>query len=236
MERSTRANYSPLEAMRMARLELGQRLNSVVFNCLYEKAPNLSATIESIVSLSNVRRIICSNYDDVLEDGYAKRGINFRPLAQGDYLPLDDDQILIFHPHGFLPRTKYSRDYRNDPIVLSEDDYHDLYATPYSWANTIQLNLLISFSVLFIGSSLKDPNLRRLLDLSRKVRATDHFALLPNPDSQLVLGDQRRRKRWWAEFISFQKHVETENLLGRGVTPIWYEEHAEVSSILGQIA
>ncbi|HEV7746643.1 MAG TPA: SIR2 family protein [Pyrinomonadaceae bacterium] len=166
-------------------------------------------------------------------------GFSCRPVVQGDNFPLDRDEVLIFHPHGFLPRRTYTRDYSNDPIVLSEDDYHELYAAPYSWANVIQLNLLISFNVLFLGCSLTDPNLRRLLDLGKKVRAPHHFAIMRNPDFQLDDGNisaARKQPRWYKELTSFQKHIETENLKDRGITAIWYEEHSEVSKKLGGIA
>jgi hypothetical protein len=234
LERSERSKYSPLDAMRMARNELKAQFNSTVFKCLYNETPTLSRLVKSIVSLKSVSRVICTNYDDVMEEGYSSRGIDCRSLVPNDNLPLDSEQLLIFHPHGYLPRGIQSRDYLKDPIIISEDDYHDLYATPYSWANMIQLNLLVSFDLLFVGCSLRDPNLRRLLDVSRRIRPNEHFALMRNPDFQLTV--DTNRPRWWAEFISFQKHVETENLSGRGVTPIWYEDHSQLPELLLRIA
>jgi len=44
-------------------------------------------------------------------------------MVQGDDLPLAGDEVLIFHPHGFLPRGMYSRDFSKEPRILSEDDY-----------------------------------------------------------------------------------------------------------------
>jgi hypothetical protein len=161
-------------------------------------------------------------------------------MVKGDDLPLAGDEVLIFHPHGFLPRGTYSRDFSKEPIILSEDDYHELYAAPYSWPNVIQLNMLISFNVLFVGCSLKDPNLRRLLDISKKVRAPAHFAIMRNPDSESNQSNgptsQRKQPRWRKELMSFQKHIEEENLRERGITPIWYEEESDASKILDQIA
>jgi hypothetical protein len=235
-ERSARSSYSPRDAMRLAKRKLGQQFNSVVYKCLYLEATALSSSLEAIVSLQNVRRIICSNYDDLLEESYTKRGIGFRSLVQGDVLPSDTDEVLIFHPHGFLPRGNYSRNYLNDAIILSEDDYHELYASPYSWSNVIQLNLLSSFNVLFVGCSLTDPNLRRLLDISNKVRVPEHFTIMRNPDFELHDGKhQPDRPRWWRETLSFQKHVEEENLRERGITPIWYQDHSDLSNTLNQI-
>jgi len=236
-ERSVRSSYSPRDAMRLAKHKLGHQFSSVVTKCLYLEATALSSSVEAIVSLHNVRRIICSNYDDLLEEGYTKRGTRFRPLVQGDVVPSDTDEVLIFHPHGFLPRGTYSRDYSKDPIILSEDDYHELYASPYSWPNVIQLNLLTSFNVLFVGCSLTDPNLRRLLDISNKVCAPDHFAIMRNPDFELHdRKHQPDRPPWWKERLSFKKHVEEENLRERGITPIWYQDHSDLSNTLNQIA
>ena len=89
---------------------------------------------------------------------------------------------VIFHPHGYLPRRGRSYARRSRDIVLSEDDYHSLYSSPYSWANIVQLFLLLGHVALFVGCSLTDPNLRRLLDLVVKVRPSHtHYAFLPDP-------------------------------------------------------
>ncbi|MGZ8845080.1 MAG: SIR2 family protein [Pyrinomonadaceae bacterium] len=240
IERSTRARYSPLDAMRMARHKIGADFNSVVSKCLYATAASVSPLLESILLLRKVRRVICTNYDDLLEEAYTRLGIKCRPMVQGDDLPLDGDEVLIFHPHGFLPRRIYPRDFSKEPIVLSEDDYHELYSAPYSWPNVIQLNLLISFNVLSVGCSLKDPNLRRLLDIVKTVRTPTHFALMRNPNSQSKKANepkpQQKQPRWWKELMSFEKHIEEENLKERGVTPIWYEEDSDVPKILAEIA
>ncbi len=236
LELSTRSMDSPLDAMRMARRKLGQQFNSVVSKCLYADAGNLSSNVEAIVSLQNVRRICCTNFDDCLEEGYVASRTRFRTLVRGDDLPLNDDNVLIFHPHGFLPRTPCKGDYSKDRIVPSEDDYHELYASPYSWPNLIQLNLFMSFNVLFVGCSLRDPNLRRLLDISRQVRTPSHFAIMKEPaDEGEASANQQQRPRWWKELMSFRKHIETENLQDRGITTIWYEDHSDISKILREI-
>jgi hypothetical protein len=223
--------------MRMARRKLGEQFNPVVSKCLYAGPVSVSSLVEAIVSLRKFRRIICTNYDDFLEEGYTRLGTKSRPIVQGEDLPLAGDEVLIFHPHGFLPRG--ACDYSKARIVLSEDDYHELYASSYSWPNLVQLNLFISFNVLFVGCSLSDPNLRRLLDISKKGRTPNHFAIMKNSDSEsharTLSANRRTQPRWWKELMSFAKRVETENLNERGITPIWYEEHSDVSRILSDI-
>jgi SIR2-like domain len=231
-ERRARSKYSPIQAMRMARQELDERFNSIVFKCLYRHAPIVSPTVEALTTFVNVTRVLCSNYDDVLEEAYRTRGIKCRSLKPDDSLPLNDNEVFVLHPHGFLPRNVPLLD---DPIIVSEDDYHDLYARPYSWANMIQLNLLLSFNILFVGCSLTDPNLRRLLDLSRKICPNQHYALMLNPDFKL--SSDANRPRWWAEMLSHTKHIETQDLSARGVQPIWYEDHdSQIPELLKRIS
>jgi hypothetical protein len=137
MARIDISSLNPLDSMRMARRKLKDSLNSVVSDCLYCKGVTASAIVDSIVSLRHIRRICCFNYDDVLEEAYQKKGVAVQSLT-GEHETPDERNVLIFHPHGFLPRGTEVPD---RAIILSEDDYHELYASPYSWR--------IWFSLLF---------------------------------------------------------------------------------------
>jgi SIR2-like protein len=229
MKRIDMSSLNPLDSMRMARRELGAEFNSVVTACLYEKGAASSRLVQAIVALKNVRRICCFNYDDLLEDAYSKAGVSFRRLIVGEQIPVDGQEILIFHPHGFLPRNNHSS---SPAIILSEDDYHELYMSLYSWANLIQLNLLLTSNVLFIGCSLKDPNIRRLLDVCKKTgSAQKYFAVMKRPDYE-------SEKRWFSTLRSFQiaSEVEEPLLRDRGVIPIWVDKYSDIPSLLTAIS
>ncbi len=173
---------SPLKAMRYARRQLGSRFNQVIKHALYANGVVTSETVRALSRLSRVSRICCFNYDDILEEASEAIGRDCVPVCEGDELNLLSERLLVFHPHGFLSRQQWPRDYDSSPIILSEDDYHELYSVPYSRANIIQAVLLLGHSALFIGISLMDPNTRRLLDVCRRLRVTQkHFALLRNP-------------------------------------------------------
>jgi hypothetical protein len=51
-------------------------------------------------------------------------------------------------------------------LVFTEDDYHGLTTSIFHWALTAIVHHLRHNTVLFIGLSMLDPNLRRLLDAS----------------------------------------------------------------------
>jgi hypothetical protein len=55
---------------------------------------------------------------------------------------------IVFHPHGVLSATMTAGECAAQRVVLSEEDYHQLYSNPYSWANLVQLSLLMTYSCL----------------------------------------------------------------------------------------
>ncbi len=67
--------------------------------------------------------------------------------------------------HGFLPKSgKLTED---NQITFGESIYHKQYSDIYSWNNIVQINKFRDFNCIFIGTSLTDPNIRRLLDIAK---------------------------------------------------------------------
>ncbi len=63
-------------------------------------------------------------------------------------------------------------------IVFSKDAYHSQFIDSFSWSNLIQLNHLSQNVCVFLGVTLTDPNLRRLLDVSmRKLRIVEQIII-----------------------------------------------------------
>jgi hypothetical protein len=84
--------------------------------------------------------------------------------------------------------------------------------------------------VLFIGCSLTDPNIRRLLDVWREFKMQhNHFAMLRDPTY--------RKERTGSDNLvdGPRLMVETEILVDRGVTPIWYATHDDVPMLIDVI-
>lgn len=121
--------------------------------------------------------IITYNYDDFLEQLLTAEGVSFKTLYKEENLP--DDTLSVYHPHGFLPASAGKSDYMQykKSIVFGESEYHKLYNDPMSWAMVLQQYLYRYNIYLFVGCSLTDPNLRRILE-NTKVKAKTHFALM----------------------------------------------------------
>jgi SIR2-like domain len=125
-------------------------------------------------SSKDVRAVVNYNYDDTLEDYLKQRDVPHSVVPEPN-VRVAPGNLPIYHIHGYLKRGGGPK----TPLVLAENEYHDDSSSPYSWANLVQTSLLTTSTCLFLGMSLSDPNLRRLLHLLGPARQFWHYALLP---------------------------------------------------------
>lgn len=161
--------FNPLISARYLRIKNNSSFEKEIRKNLYKdlddtiKSPLINALI-NLVQKGFVKNIITYNYDDILEDAFNKQSIKFNPIYGKKFDHNDSEDINIFHVHGYLPRKGTLN--KNHFITLSEDDYHNQYLNLYSWQNLIQIENFQNKCCLFIGTSLSDPNIRRLLDIA----------------------------------------------------------------------
>jgi len=147
--------------------------HSTVSNVLYESAKRHSRAdtwVKALAKMTHPRRtgakvkaVVTYNFDDLLEKELTKTGDLYRSIfREGE--TATNDELPIYHVHGFLPEDRDTYDHLEEStLVFSEEGYHEIYVDSYHWSNLVQLNLLRESTCLFIGLSLTDPNLRRLL-------------------------------------------------------------------------
>lgn len=130
------------------------------------KRTTLDAVVDLVVRAQaqrNVGAVVTFNFDDLLEQALVARGVRHHVVASaaresGGGLP-------VIHPHGFLPMQPRPGEEQH-PIVFTESEYHALADVAFHWAPTTILSYLRNCTVLFIGLSMSDPHLRRMLDAS----------------------------------------------------------------------
>lgn len=135
-------------------------------------------------------------------------------------------ELPVYHVHGYLPRK--GRIPRDREIVFSEDAYHSQFIDPFSWSNLIQLNKLSHNTCLFIGLSLTDPNLRRLLDVANRKnpnKSINHFII----KKTLSPKNTKDRVDDLAEFLEEQDANEL------GLNVIWVNEFKEIAPLVKSI-
>lgn len=198
--------------------------------------------------------IITYNFDDILEDVINTKlnHIRFQSIYK-DYKSQLHNELFIYHVHGYLPRNDSLTDLNK--ITFSENSYHRQYLDIYSWQNITQINKFRDKTCLFIGSSLTDPNLRRLLDISnyQRDKAKFHYIIkqrhnynsvkqnletyFTNPSSNqmnklIARLNEAESIRFLCEAI---ERFEESDALSFNIKTIWVDDHTEITSILKKI-
>ena len=218
---------APLLRARLLRSRLGERFNQAVADALYSEPFQVSDTIHEITK-SGIRRICCFNYDDLLEEAYSARSYKTYSVVEGDKFNNNFRGTCIYHPHGLLPYSAEPEVIRDASIVLGEQEYNSLYSNPYSWSNLIQLSLLTNYTCLFVGMSMQDPNIRRLLDAFAAMNFTHlHYAIFKSPRAGKS-GDERTA-------ASIVMKALEEDLASLKVAPIWVGSYDDIPKVIRTI-
>src|SRR5829696_6637493 len=129
--------------------------------------------------------------------------------------------------HGFLRYYAQAREAGDEPspCVFTEEEYFDFFNRPYSVFNYTMLYLLREYNCLFIGMSMQDLNVRRLLHYSTaelrghgRTRPTRsglrHFAMLKRPRdpelerlTEISLRRIGTRALWVEDFEEIPEHL-----------------------------
>ena len=209
-----------------------EQMRKAIRNYLYKEKTYKgirSNTIRKICELvknnrKTVKSIITYNYDDLIEQQLA----NIRVLSCSVFDTREPDvRFPVYHVHGILDQANL----KSSDIVLSEDEYHEQYRRSFMWSNVEQLHALQNNNCFFIGLSMTDPNLRRLLDFT-KSEANDNnqrdahcFAFLKKVDIADKVKDNKE------QFLNDQRYI-LENL---GVRVIWYNDHKDLPNLLDKL-
>jgi hypothetical protein len=196
--------------------------------------------------------IITYNYDDILEYFLEKKNkINYKFIYYSEME--NKGEFPIYHVHGFLPRKGSLTD--KNKIILAEEAYHFLYNNIYIWNNEIQLGKFTNNKCLLIGLSLKDPNLRRLLDAAKKERNNDgvhHIIALRKElnyyrrklkkflkNDNDILNEKNNSNLEFEETAKELRELDEKffekDALSLGVQTIWAENRADIGKKLQQI-
>ena len=205
----------------------GNNLSEIVRKEIYRKPPTGSALLDALVELVNKKKpesIVTYNYDDLFESWAESVGIHCRSIAADNRV--EGDELPVYHVHGVLPQKGCAG--REEPIVLDEKSYHTENKDAFLWSNIEQMHALRRSVCIFVGLSMTDPNLRRLLDISHRAYGDEsvyHYAFLKK---------EELRKN---EPIKNQENqVVIEKLLrGLGVTTIWYDDHNDLPLLIKKL-
>lgn len=110
--------------------------------------------------------VITYNYDTNLEYLLRKQKVIYNTIFDDNAFMSKDKGVNIYHVHGLLPYDRNNESRYIDSLIFNESDYYYLYNNPYSWNISKQVHDFTFNCCLFIGISLTDPNMKRLLEVS----------------------------------------------------------------------
>ncbi len=122
--------------------------------------------VDFIIRKNEKIDIITYNYDTNLEYLLRKRKYSYNTIYNNTSFVSREANVNIFHVHGLLPYDKNRQAKYLDSIIFNESEYFYLYNNPYSWNIGKQLHDFTFNCCVFIGISLTDPNMKRLLELA----------------------------------------------------------------------
>jgi hypothetical protein len=203
----------------------------------------------------NIDSIITYNYDDLLEQCLKNLDVDIPFFAiHSRGMKNGVNELPIYHVHGYLPQT--GKITSKNKVILSEDEYHHQYSDVYGWSNLIQINKFKDHNCLFIGLSFTDPNLRRLLDISKNERGDDrihHYCFKKRynkeevkkslekllSENSEILDEKARANLGLDEVVEelnkLMEKFEENDALSFGVGVIWINSYDEIPDTLKKI-
>jgi hypothetical protein len=198
-----------------------------------------SELVDAIVALARAERdvqgvqaIVNYNFDDLLDEKLREQHVKCRTVLSGrDIVPAGT--LPCYHVHGLLgsrdaaagtPRAQGN-------FVFSEDEYHAEYSDPYRWSNMTQMSLLGRYTGLFVGLSLEDPNIRRLIDVThRQYPENLNYAILPRKEPLAAQHDNND-----SVMKNLFEEVESNSFEKIGVRAIWVDSFSDIPGLINGV-
>lgn len=241
-ELSKQNGASPLLQTRFIRTGMSEDFGELVRKILYKNSINSSELLNQIGQLCipnrgkvGVQAIVNYNFDDLIEKTLARLDIRYRSIYDEGMIP-NSAELGIYHVHGFLPQEIGDYDnLENTLLVFSEEGYHKLVLESYNWANITQINFLITHTCVFIGLSLTDPNLRRLLEIVAQKNINNdnqpkHYAVLRRSTFTNYQEIESIRS-----FEKVNQSLQEAYYQELGLNIIWVDDFEEIPDILKSI-
>jgi len=196
---------------------------------------------DGFVANPRIHAIVNLNFDVLLTTYLSSRyGRGIAAAVDTALRGRADEAIPCYHAHGrishiahanALPeRAEYSSDF-----VFTEQQYFDFFSRPFSVFSYTMMFLLRENKFLFVGTALKDDNLRRLLHYSRSERRASL--------ERFQRGRSRDLPAWLARHFLIEcrgGNVELEGEMERslerlGVRTIWIDHWGELPELIGRL-
>lgn len=199
------------------------RVREVIKNKISPDKP-IPDTVEVIARLP-IRHIWTTNYDRLVERAFQEINRPLEPIAGAENLSLKSTfgASRLYKMHGSIDRV--------DDLVISTDDYELFRSKRGAYLPLFQAHLT-SMSMLFVGISFSDPNIKHVLSLIRenfKDAPPEHFAIVRPPQQTDFTSEEEYKAR-------FTQHtLWAKDLKRYGLQVVEIESYDEVPELLRKV-
>lgn len=137
---------------------------------------SLFSIADFILRHDNIKSVVTYNYDNYLSSAInlLKDNADYKHRISHPIIPLDiysgwkdkpfkNENFLIYHIHGMVQPNNEVAPHCSNQVVLSLEEYYDMARDAYSWHSATQLFYLTHYTCAFIGASLSDMTMQRVL-------------------------------------------------------------------------
>ncbi|WP_226536266.1 SIR2 family protein [Fictibacillus halophilus] len=228
-------DFSPLILGRFIKHTLETQFYSKLRQALYEGYKKQIRPNSSVYSISKlcvpprekkgISAVVTYNYDDLLEFYLDHLSVEYKTIYSANECS-NNEELPIYHVHGYLPHNDEITNTMEESIVFSEHEYHHQYENSFSWQNVTQLGILREKTALFIGLSMNDPNIRRLLEVANTYsNYPKHYAILRD---EWANGKDKR-------LGNIFRNMHAKSFEALGINIIWIKDYSEINDIVGKI-
>jgi hypothetical protein len=187
----------------------------------FHPGPIARQIAELQVAFGDQLRIMTLNYDDLIEQALADIDLAPLALATAEHR-VAPGQHAVIHLHGYLGRDRAA-----GQVILSEADYQGMQLGG-AWQDDLVRTSLRDSSLVFVGTSLIDPNMLRYLHAVSREPAGEHFAIFVRQGVYtggappgLAEARERALTARWGQV---------------GVVPVYVDHYTDVAQVLAEIA
>ena len=119
--------------------------------------------IHDLILQFNPNNIITTNYDKLIEEAAAEKGMFYDVVSRDKDLPYTENNNMIIKMHG---------DFTYNNIVLKEEDYLS-YSSNFKLIENYIKSLLSSNVILFVGYSINDINMKIIFQWVKDILKKD---------------------------------------------------------------
>lgn len=161
------------------------------------------------------KSVYTTNYDDVIEEAYKANSRNIIPITASDNpFRTPKKQTLCVHLNGFV--HKLNLDTIATELKLAETSYISSELARSPWATSFRADIRFAQAVFFVGYSLYDLDIKRVLHEVTPIKEKCFFILGKSPDETTIRRAKRFGKAYKMSIGELADHIQTKR---RGYIP-----------------